>query len=152
MIILALFIMLIGIPGSGKSTVAQSLAKNHNATVVSTDRLRQQFTGSAENFSMDNFVFSTAHRKIRTLLMQDKNAIYDATSLTRNDRKKVLNIIPERAIKKCYFINISLSSALARNANRKRVVPRQVIIKMHERLQPPSLEEGWDAIEIIHEE
>ena len=59
--------MLIGIPGSGKSTLAESLAKSYNATLISTDQLRFQYTGSEENQTKDNLVFTTAHQRIKEL-------------------------------------------------------------------------------------
>lgn len=148
---MALFIMLIGIPGSGKSTFAGFLAKSYNATVISTDGLRFQLTGSEENHSKDNLVFANAYHKIKTMLMQHENVIYDATNLSPKEREKVLKLVPEGTIKKCYFKKISLSSALVRNAKRKRVVPKQVILNMYKHLQPPTLEEGWDEIEVIQD-
>ena len=141
--------MLIGIPGSGKSTLAESLAKSYNATLISTDQLRFQYTGSEENRTKDNFIFAMAHQKIKTLLMEDENVIYDATNLSLKERKKILALLPETTIRKCYFKSVSLSAALTRNAKRKRVVPEQVIIKMYKNLQPPTLEEGWDEIKVI---
>lgn len=151
-IFLAVFIMLSGIPGSGKSTLAGFLAKRYHANLISTDEIRLQLTGSEEDRSRDNVVFATARQTIRTMLQQDKNVIFDATNLSRKDRKKVLHYVPAETFKKCYYKKISLSGALIRNAKRKRVVPEQVIINMYQHMQPPTLEEGWDEIEVIHDE
>lgn len=148
---LALFIMLIGIPGSGKSTLAKFLAKSYNAVVISTDQLRFQYTGSEEDHSKENLVFATVHQQIKTMLMQHENVIYDATNVSLKEREKILNLVPKDTVKKCYYKKVSLSSALVRNAQRKRVVPEQVIMNMYKHLQPPAREEGWDEIEVIDE-
>ncbi len=146
-----LFIMLIGIPGSGKSTLAETLARNYNAVLISTDQLRFQYTGSKENRTKDSCVFAMAHQQIKTLLNEEQNVIYDATNLSLRDRKKILSLLPESTIKKCYFKSISLSAALTRNMKRNRVVPEQVIAKMYHQMQPPTLEEGWDEITVVRD-
>jgi predicted kinase len=148
---LSIFIMLIGIPGSGKSTLAESLAKSYNAVLISTDQLRFQYTGSEANRTRDGLVFAAAHQKIRSLLEEDTNVIYDATNISLKERKRILTLLPERTLRKCYFKRVSLSAALNRNAQRKRIVPEQVILKMYENLQPPTHQEGWDEIKVIQD-
>ena len=57
--------MLMGMPGSGKSTIAVKLAEAENAILISTDNLRQQLTGSITDFSKDDQVFDSALVRIR---------------------------------------------------------------------------------------
>ncbi len=148
---MALFIMLVGIPGSGKSTLAETLAQKYQAAVISTDQLRYLITGNEADQSKDNLVFAAAHQKIREMLMDDHNIIYDATNITPKDRKRILNLLPAGTVKKCYYKKIGLRTALIRNAHRKRVVPEKIISKMYNHLQPPVLAEGWDEIQVIEE-
>ena len=46
-------IMMVGLPASGKSTKAQELAKEYNATIFSSDALRKELYGD-ENIQGDN--------------------------------------------------------------------------------------------------
>ena len=47
------FICMIGLPASGKSTKAQELAREYNATVFSADELRKEWYGN-ESIQGDN--------------------------------------------------------------------------------------------------
>jgi predicted kinase len=138
--------MLMGIPGSGKSTVAEDIASRYDARFVSTDELRNELTGSETDFSQDVRVFAIGRARIEAALAANQNVVYDATNLTRADRRKVLKILPADTYKVCYFRKVSLKTAIERNINRKRVVPLAVIERMYGRLMEPAMEEGWDEI------
>lgn len=44
-----IFIMLVGLPGSGKSTYAELLKKQYNAIICSSDEARKKITGDENN-------------------------------------------------------------------------------------------------------
>lgn len=46
---MAKLIMLIGIPGSGKTTYSKDLSKEYNAKVISSDKVRQTYIGIEES-------------------------------------------------------------------------------------------------------
>lgn len=135
-----------GIPGSGKSTLAERLARERCAVLVSTDRLREELTGSAEDRSRDGAVFGRAMAEIRRNLSGGANVVYDATNLTAGARRRALKAVPPGVRKICWYLPIDLEQAQARNAARERVVPRDVIAGMSARLQEPEMREGWDEI------
>lgn len=143
--------MLMGIPGCGKSTLAESLTKTEKAVIVSTDKLRYQLTGSETDFSKDDQVFTQALYQIRLNLEECRNVVYDATNLTRQERKRVLKVIPFGTHTVCYYRKVPLNLAIKRNLGRKRVVPVEIINRMFIKLKEPTINEGWDEVKVIEE-
>lgn len=141
--------MMVGIPGSGKSTFAEQLAAQTEAVLVSTDRLRAELTGSPTDRSRDRLVFARAAIDIEAALRYGLNVVYDATNLTVHDRERMLRLVPAGTKKVCYYFKVPLETALVRNQNRERVVPPEVIEAMFRRLEEPRPEEGWDEIKVI---
>lgn len=135
-----------GIPGSGKSTLAERLALERGAVLISTDRLRAEITGRAEDRSRDRAVFARALAAVEENLRAGRDVVYDATNLTPSVRRRVLASVPHHARKICYYLRIPLEMALRRNAARERVVPPSVIAAMHGRFKEPRAEEGWQEI------
>ena len=72
---------LVGISGSGKSTIAQEYAEKFNAEVFSSDKIRFELYGDESIQDNPQKVFQILHKRIKTALKQGKNAIYDATNL-----------------------------------------------------------------------
>ncbi|HKD37378.1 MAG TPA: AAA family ATPase, partial [Pirellulales bacterium] len=48
------------------------------------------------------------------------------------------------------FFDVPVEMCQRRNRKRDRVVPEEVIEKMAKRLQPPSLEEGFDRVALVN--
>ena len=81
-----IFIMMLGLPGSGKSTHAKELAERINAVIHSSDALREELTGDINNQNNNELVFQTLHKRIKEDLINGKNCIYDACQVKRKDR------------------------------------------------------------------
>ena len=146
---MALFAMMVGIPGSGKSTAAERIARAEAAVLVSTDRLREELMGRAEDRSRDRLVFARALAVMREALLDGRNVVYDATNLTRDARRRVLKALPAGIRKVCHYLRTPLHAALVRNQARRRMVPPEVIARMCARLRAPEMSEGWDEIRVI---
>ena len=96
-----IFIMMVGLPGSGKSTHAEELSKRLDAVIHSSDALREELTGDINNQNNNELVFQTLHKRIKEDLINGKNCIYDACQVKRKDRMSFLqqlNKIPCRKI------------------------------------------------------
>lgn len=122
-------IMMVGVPGSGKSTVARNLRKYFGFPVVSSDDIREQLYGNAEIQGNPAEVFAEVYRRGRYFLDQVNYCILDATNCSRSSCDKVVkNLRPNRVI---YIImDVDIETCLERNAARDRVVPEKVIYKM----------------------
>lgn len=83
------FIMLMGIPGSGKSTWAEQYVSRIDAsfTVVSSDAIRTQLTGSIDDQKRNDEVWSIVLNQVVGGLKNGRNIILDATN-TRTDLRR----------------------------------------------------------------
>lgn len=148
---MAVFRMLCGPPGSGKSTLSNTLEGN----VLSSDEIRRIISGSYDNFDHDQIVFDYIHQKAKELLMNDEDVIIDATNLSRKKRVHFLKLIKKLDVKKeIYFFEHSLETCLKQNFQRspEKHVPKKRLIEMYNATQVPLSAEGWDKIYVCSEE
>ena len=143
------FYMMIGPAGCGKSYYAKTIAKQHNAIIVSSDAIRGELFGDENDQNHNAEVFEEVHRRILAALKNDQNAIYDATNLSAKRRKAFLTQIPKGVLKQAIVIATDYDVILRQNAARERVVPPDVIKSMYLRMQMPRKSEGWDAISYV---
>jgi predicted kinase len=142
-----ILIVMSGISGSGKSTFSNGLKTSMNATVVSTDDIRLELTGNAEDQTQNGRVFGVAKKRINDLLAQGKNAVIDATSLSAKDRKDWVQIGKLNGAKIiAYVVKVPIDVAKKRNNGRDRKVPEWVIDKQSAKFTIPSASEGFDEI------
>ena len=144
-----IFIMLVGLPGSGKSTYAKLLKKQYNAIICSSDAVRKKITGDENNQKNNNEVFLILHRRIKELLKNGENVIYDATNIKSKSRRAfLLELEKIPCIKKCIIMATPLRTCYVNNICRARNVPNEVIEKMYKQWKTPYWFEGWNEIEI----
>lgn len=93
-------IIMVGAPGSGKTTWAEKYAKDHLGTVViSRDKIRFSLLKDGEQyFSKEDEVLRKFYRNIFDELRFGHNVIADASHLTWKARKELLSHITERAV------------------------------------------------------
>jgi len=141
-------IVMVGLPGSGKSTFAEKLEKSrYNYRLVSTDKIRSMF-GNEESQENNYQVFDIAYNKIEHYLNLGYNVIFDATNLRLKYRRKLFkrfNEFDQVAV----FMNTNIEECKKRNNNRPRHVPLEVIENMEKTMIRPTLEEGYSGIVII---
>lgn len=146
---MANFYMMVGLPGSGKTTFAHNIEKG--AVVISSDIIRKELWGSEETQGDNKIVFQELEYRVIQNLMMDKSVVYDATNINAKKRKeflKKLNKVPN--VKKvCMLMSVPYEQCLQKNEERDRVVPEDVIARMYINFQIPQSREGWDEINII---
>lgn len=65
--------VLVGLSGSGKSTIATQIAnENPNTIIVSSDAIREELTGNYEDQEHNEEVFKIFHNRIRKNLENKK--------------------------------------------------------------------------------
>lgn len=70
--------IMIGVPGSGKSTFAQRLATG--PWVISPDKIRKQLTGAKLDQSMNKTVFENMYHEIDQMMKREDSFVIDATN------------------------------------------------------------------------
>lgn len=140
--------VLCGIPGSGKSTLAKQLAEQHNATVHSFDDIpgswgHHDIGGKFRREWMDN---------IKADLQNGKSVVCDSIALTSVSRKWILQELSGFSCEKNLVVKaVPVEVCLQRNKNRDRKAPDEHIRLTASLLEPPTKDEGWDAIYLSRE-
>ena len=140
------FIMMIGLPGSGKSTIARGLAEENDVVYLSSDDIRKELSGNEENQNINTEVFETMRKRTLQALNDGKHVVYDATNINSKKRKGLLTQLPKKVEKIAYYIATSYKNTLEQNSKRERIVPKEVIDRMYKTFQIPIYSEGWDKI------
>lgn len=143
------FLMMIGLPCSGKSTKSKELAKEYDATVFSSDSLREELYGDVNNQEHNQELFVELHKRIKDCLISGKSAIYDACSINYKRRMAFLAELKNIPCEKiCVLMATPYEECLKRNTERERKVPEHVIKRMYCSFDVPWYYEGWNQIEI----
>jgi predicted kinase len=137
-------VVLVGLPGSGKSTYLE----RQGAVGLPSDALRKLLADDEGDQSINDRVFQTLRYLLRQRLAIGRPVTYiDATNLTPEERR------PYVAIGRAYgceveavFFDVPAAICRARNAARHRVVPDEAMSKMEAKLAPPATGEGFARI------
>lgn len=151
-------ILMVGIPGSGKSTFVSQIAETlNNFEVVSSDVYRKIMFGSESCQENGDILFRCIHTDIETFLKDGKTVIFDATNIKYKDRKQVLDIA--RKVEKIYNIHIykiayvmhtSIEQCIINDAGRERKVTPTIIWKFAKNFNCPQYFEGFNDIKFTN--
>ena len=147
---MATLFMTIGFPGSGKSTWAREQI-NDNTVIVSSDDIRNEVFGNADDQTHNTDVFEIMHKRTIDNLTNGINVIYDATNISRKYRKHLITSIPNKlnVHKVAVVFATPIEICHTRNQSRDRVVPDNVINRMYKSFQMPHYDEGFNEIQLI---
>ena len=148
---------LIGLPASGKSTLASQVAAFGNCRIVSTDRIREQLFGN-EIIQGD---WQTIQREVISqmggAIAAGESIIYDATNAKRVWREDLLDTIArqfkgEQLRWIAWYVTTSVETCKEWNQGRSRKVPDEVIEAMAVSLKevPPTAQEGFIAVVAVN--
>ena len=144
--------IVVGVPASGKSFwskryVAKVNAFTEKIVYISSDDIREEICGDAQDQSRNNEVFEIFYNRARQAIQEGKDVILDATHLSKKTRRKCRNHFKNL---NCKFIAVQMKTpiekAIRRNKNRNRVVPNYAMERMINAFEPVEENEGFDEI------
>lgn len=143
-------ILLIGPPGSGKSTYAQKYVSEHKNTIhLSSDKIRAKLWGNEAIQGDNNEVFSLMQSRAIEALNNGQSVVYDSTNMTRKDRSCIISQCPKFVKIEAHVVWAPIETCIERDAARERTVGKEVIDRMLKRFQAPFFEENIDEIKVI---
>ena len=143
-------ILLVGPPGSGKTTYAHKYIEEHPGTVhLSSDGIRKELHGDESIQDNPSEVFAIMQKRAVAGLDFGYDVIYDSTAMTRKDRAGIIAACPKFARIEAHVIFAPIETCIERDAARGRTVGKAVIDKMLKRFQAVYYDEGIDEIKIV---
>jgi predicted kinase len=135
--------MMSGLPGSGKDTW---LAKHRgDVPVVSLDDMREEL--GAEATGDQGEVAQLARERCRELLRAKRSFAFNATNLLRQTRQRWIELFADYDARiEAVYVEPALTVILDQNKRRKRKVPEDVILRLANRLEPPTWTETHGLI------
>lgn len=141
--------MLVGLPGSGKSTYCNTFPDTYK--IHSSDAIREELSGDVNNQNINSQVFQLLHKRVKQDLVDGHNVIYDATNISWKRRKAFLQELNSiKCHRVCDIIATPFEVCLQQNEERDRKVPYEVVERMYRNFDIPWYNEGWNQIRIIY--
>ena len=139
--------MLVGLPGSGKSTYVENLG----GMALSSDEIRRLLSDDATNQNIHRRVFAVLRQLLKHRLELQRPVSYiDATNLTPQERRPYIQLagLYDCEIEAVFF-DVPVEECRRRNRARHRIVPDEAIALMAQRLVAPDVQEGFSRVSIV---
>lgn len=146
------FYVMVGIPGSGKSTYARTNLAH--ALRISLDDLRLMLSSRTFVARLEPLIVDTGDAVTDAVASyaatRKYDVVHDATNVTVArrapliERAKHFGLIPVAV-----YVEVPLSIALARNNARRFPVPNEAVESFYRRLQVPTLAEGFEEVYVV---
>lgn len=151
------FYLLIGLPGSGKSTwLKENFIADHNNVILSTDDIIEELAADQGLTYSDiwsksiKFATKEMNRRFDAAITVKLNIAWDQTNLSVKKRTSVLDRVPKIYEKIGCVFNTPFDEIERRIKLRAeqtgKYIPKGVLINMIDTFEQPSLDEGFDRI------
>jgi predicted kinase len=140
-------IVLVGLPGSGKSTWAHA----QGLPVISSDAIRGWLADDENDQTIHGRVFSLVRNLLRQRLDLGRPVTcIDATNLTREERWPYIRMARSYgAAAEAVLFDVPADVCRERNRLRNRLVPQETMDAMSARLVPPTTQEGFRWVGVV---
>ncbi|HEY9793423.1 MAG TPA: ATP-binding protein [Candidatus Obscuribacterales bacterium] len=129
-------VLLVGVPGSGKTTLAQRLV-DRGYVWLNADQIRHEVHGDEGDQSKSEVVFGIFFSRLEEALEKGQDVVIDNTNINQKHRSPIL----QRAIKAGYqdiqlwVLDVPLEVCLERNKTRNRQIPDEIVTNYYNTLQ-----------------
>ena len=149
---MAKLVVMVGLPGSGKSYYANMLCREAKTptVILSSDDYRKRLFGDENDQEHNDQVFKTLYADMRKYLISHVDVIFDATNTSLKARMRIINEL--RGIeceKEAYVICTPIEKCIEQDASRERKVGEEVIWKFVKSFQCPQPYEGFSKVTLI---
>lgn len=145
-------VLLVGLPGCGKSTLASATP---GLVEINRDRIRERLFGSRRHHGHEGAVSREHARLIQLHAARGDDLLISDTLTQRRSRQELIRVLKSLGYRvEVWVFDVGEATCQARNRERPEPVPAEVIGRMSRRLRgaPPSLEEGMDALRLIRQD
>lgn len=126
-------IVMVGYPGSGKSTISNSFDKNKYKVINGDELLTSKK------------MITEAKKHIE----KGFSVIFDATNPTIEKRKEYINVAHAYSLPvRCIVMTTDITESMFRNNKRQKVIPKITYYVFRKKYQEPTVDEGFS--EVIH--
>lgn len=142
-------ILMVGLPGSGKSSRSHFLSQLESARIVESDVVRELYFGGKQDKETHIKVFEKVHEEVLETLSDGYSVICDATNLNYKHRMTLIN--KAKKYNPQVVADLSMTQyevCIERDKYRERTVGENVIKRMRESFWFPQYFEGIDEINI----
>lgn len=138
--------VLVGLPGSGKSTYLERMGVRG----LASDTIRGLLADDERDQTIHERVFQTLRYLLRQRLAIGRPVTYiDATNLRPEERRPYLEMGQQFGCDvEAVFFDVPPAVCRERNARRDRVVPEDALAKMAAKLVAPAVEEGFVKVTV----
>lgn len=136
--------MLVGIPSSGKSAVAQAVTKERNGLYISAEAIARELTGEHSLQDRNSAVYTAVEEHLIRAMQEGANVVLDARHRAPKYRQPYLQLARRHGYEtEAIFVNLPLEQVLEQGAR------ESVIRKFERHLQIPTPAEDFDRI-LVH--
>jgi len=142
-------ILMVGVPGSGKSTVGNNLAEALDISIHSSDKCRAELGEGEEDQSVSQQAWALVHERATEDIEAGRSTIIDGTNTTENGRRAIVEQYKKLGARVvALVVSVDIETAHKRNQSRNRKVPEFVINSMHKQLssKTPGIDERFDQV------
>lgn len=148
--------VLVGLPGSGKSTWVRSINKSGDYVLISSDDEIERHAkdrGLTYNDVFGGYIktaTSLMKQKFKDAIASHANIIWDQTNMTAKKRSGILQQVPKGYQKVAVVFQLDadeLNSRLEKRANEEgKSIPAHILRSMADSFEMPTTAEGFDEI------
>lgn len=145
--------MLIGLPGSGKTTWA--MANNMIGQIISSDAVIDAVAVAANKTYNSVFwdIIDPATKilqaNIELTSYLNQPFILDQTNLTKKSRKSKMALLRNPYDVEAVYFDVALEDCIKRAKRDTKTIKEDIVKDMYNKLQPPELEEGFVSIRTV---